>query len=57
LNADINDHDRKDDDNDDNDHIIIAADRTGIKINNRGQWMDKKWKNCSRKDYLKIHVL
>jgi hypothetical protein len=54
LNADINDHDRKDDDDE---YIIIAADRTGIKINNRGQWMDKKWKNCSRKDYLKIHVL
>lgn len=50
LNVNINDHDRKDDD-----YIIIAADSTGIKVTNRGQWMDEKW-NVQRKGYLKIHV-
>jgi transposase len=51
LNVDINDHDRKDDD----EYIIIAADSTGIKVTNRGQWMDEKW-SVQRKGYLKIHV-
>jgi hypothetical protein len=51
LNVNINDHDRKGDD----DYIIIAADSTGIKVTNRGQWMDEKW-NVQRKGYLKIHV-
>ncbi len=37
------------------DHIIIAIDSTGIKITNRGQWMNEKWK-VRRKGYLKIHV-
>ncbi len=42
--------------NDDNDVvIIIAADSTGIKITNRGQWMQDKW-NLGMKGYLKIHV-
>jgi transposase len=36
------------------DYIIIAIDSTGIKITNRGQWMNEKWK--VRKGYLKIHV-
>ena len=52
MNADINDHDRKDDD----EYIIIAADSTGIKVTNRGQWMDEKWNVQNRKGYLKIHV-
>jgi hypothetical protein len=58
LNVDINDHDRKnvdDDDDDDDKYIIIAVDSTGIKVTNRGQWMDEKW-NVQRKGYLKIHV-
>jgi Transposase DDE domain len=56
LNAYINDHDRKNDDDDDDDkYIIIAVDSTGIKVTNRGQWMDEKW-NVQRKGYLKIHV-
>jgi transposase len=53
LNVDINDHDRKDDDDDE--YIIIAADSTGIKVTNRGQWMDEKW-HVQRKGYLKVHV-
>jgi hypothetical protein len=36
-------------------YIIIAIDSTGIKITNRGQWMNEKWK-VRRKGYLKIHV-
>ncbi len=51
LNVNINDHDRKGDD----DYIIIATDSTGIKVTNKGQWMDEKW-NVQRKGYLKIHV-
>ena len=35
-------------------YIIVAIDSTGIKITNRGQWMNEKWK--VRKGYLKIHV-
>ena len=35
-------------------YIIIAIDSTGIKVTNRGQWMNEKWK--IRKGYLKIHV-
>ena len=35
-------------------YIIIAIDSTGIKVTNRGQWMNEKWK--VRKGYLKIHV-
>jgi hypothetical protein len=48
------------DDDDDDDDIIIAVDSTGIKITNRGQWMDDKWgdktKTRKKKGYLKIHV-
>ena len=36
-------------------YIIIAIDSTGIKITNRGQWMQDKWK-IKKKEYLKIHV-
>jgi hypothetical protein len=45
------------DDGDDGDeYLIISMNTTGIKITNRGQWMDKKWKVQNRKGYLKIHV-
>jgi hypothetical protein len=37
-------------------YLIISMDTTGIKITNRRQWMDKKWKVQNRKGYLKIHV-
>jgi hypothetical protein len=36
--------------------IIIAADSTGIKVTNRGQWMQDKWDVKNKKGYLKIHV-
>ena len=52
LNIDIN-RDRTDDNDDD---IIISIDSTGIKVTNRGQWMDEKWNTQNRKGYLKIHV-
>jgi hypothetical protein len=41
------------DDNDDD--IIIAIDSTGIKVTNRGQWMQEKWQ-IKKKGYIKIHV-
>lgn len=43
------------DDEDGNRDIIIAIDSTGIKVTNRGQWMQEKW-NVKNKGYLKIHV-
>jgi len=52
LNVDIK-RDKMDDDDDD---LIISIDSTGIKITNRGQWMDEKWNTQNRKRYLKIHV-
>jgi hypothetical protein len=36
-------------------YIVIAADSTGIKVTNRGQWMREKW-NVRKKGYLKIHI-
>lgn len=51
LNIDI-----KRDKMDDDDDLIISIDSTGIKITNRGQWMDEKWNTQNRKGYLKIHV-
>ena len=41
-------------DNDDDD-IIIAIDSTGIKVTNRGQWMQEKWQ-LKKKGHIKIHV-
>ena len=41
---------------DDDDDLVIAIDSTGIKITNRGQWMDEKWNTQNRKGFLKIHV-
>jgi hypothetical protein len=52
LNIDI-EKDKMDDDYDD---LILAIDSTGIKITNRGQWMDEKWNVQNRKGFLKIHV-
>jgi len=51
LNVDVR-KSRKVDDND----LIISIDSTGIKVTNRGQWMDEKWNTQNRKGYLKIHV-
>ena len=51
LNIDI-----KRDKMDNDDDLIISIDSTGIKITNRGQWMDEKWNTQNRKGYLKIHV-
>ncbi len=42
-------------DNNNND-VIIAADSTGIKVTNRGQWMQDKWNVKNKKGYLKMHV-
>ncbi len=47
--------DRTDSDDEDDDCIIIAADSTGIKVTNRGQWVTDKW-NIKKKGYLKIHI-
>jgi hypothetical protein len=33
---------RLDDDDDDDDGTIIAIDSTGIKVTNKGQWMQEK---------------
>ncbi len=41
---------------DDNGDIVIAIDSTGIKVTNRGQWMQEKWHIKKKKGYLKIHV-
>ena len=35
-------------------NIVIVLDSTGIKVANRGEWMQHKWH--VRKGYLKIHV-
>jgi hypothetical protein len=37
-------------------YIVIAVDSTGIKVTNRGQWMQDKWHIKNKKGYLKIHV-
>ncbi len=36
-------------------YIVIAIDSTGIKVTNRGQWIQEKW-NTKKKGYLKIHI-
>jgi hypothetical protein len=40
------------------DYLVIAIDSTGIKVTNRGQWMQDKWnvKDNNKKGYLKIHI-
>jgi hypothetical protein len=40
----------------DDDDLVIAVDITGIKVTNRGQWLDEKWNVQNRNGYLKIHV-
>ena len=55
LNVNIN-NGRVKKNNDDDEYIIIAADSTGIKVTNRGQWMEEKWNVLNRKGYLKIHI-
>ena len=56
LNIKIKDVDNKDKDFEE-EYITIAIDSTGIKITNRGQWMQDKWNvNNKNKGYLKIHV-
>ena len=37
--------DKMADDDGGDEYLIISMDTTGIKITNRGQWMDKKWKS------------
>ncbi len=41
------------------DYITIAIDSTGIKVTNRGQWMQEKGNlsNNNKKGYLKMHVV
>jgi hypothetical protein len=56
LSVNINNGRVKNNDDDDDGYVIIAADSTGIKVTNRGQWMDEKWNVLNRKGYLKIHV-
>ncbi len=55
LNVKIKDDNNKNTNLDDG-YIIIAVDSTGIKVTNRGQWMNKKWNIRTKKGYLKIHV-
>ncbi|CAN5677161.1 IS5-like element IS903B family transposase [soil metagenome] len=58
LNVKINDDLNKITKNLKDRYIIIAIDSTGIKVTNRGQWMNKKWNviRNKKKGYLKIHV-
>ena len=44
-----------DNENDNEKNIVIAIDSTGIKVTNRGQWIQEKWK-AGKKGYLKIHI-
>ncbi len=48
----------KKDNTDDGDYeyIIISVDSTGIKVTNRGRWMNEKWNTQNREGYLKTHV-
>lgn len=58
LNVKIKDENNRNTNLDDG-YIIIAVDSTGIKVTNRGQWMNKKWnmdRRTKKKGYLKIHV-
>ncbi len=56
LDIKIKDVDNKDKDFEE-EYITIAIDSTGIKVTNRGQWMQDKWNvNNKNKGYLKIHV-
>lgn len=41
-------------DSDDDDDIVIAADSSGIKVANRGEWIRKKWN--VRRGFIKMHI-
>ncbi len=43
-------------DDDDDENIVIAIDSTGIKVTNRGQWMQEKWRIKKKRGYPKIHI-
>ncbi len=45
----INDKDKQSEEEECCDYIIIVIDSTGIKVTNRGQWMNKKWGKEERK--------
>ncbi len=53
---DITSNRMDDDDDDDDENIVIAIDSTGIKVTNRGQWMQEKWLIKRKRGYLKIHI-
>lgn len=43
--------------NEDDDYIIVSIDSIGIKVTDRGQWMNEKWNaHNKKKNYLKIHI-
>ncbi len=61
INRRINRLDIKIDDNKSkefkDEYIVIAIDSTGIKVTDRGQWMQDKWNlRKNKKGYLKIHI-
>jgi hypothetical protein len=35
--------------------IIVAADSTGIKVTNRGEWMREKWR--VQRGWIKVHAM
>ena len=35
--------------------VIVAADSTGIKVTNRGEWMREKWR--IRRGWIKLHIM
>ena len=58
IGIDIQIKDNKSNKKFEDDYLIIAIDSTGIKVTNRGQWMQDKWnvRNNNKKGYLKIHI-
>ena len=42
---------------DDDDDLIISIDSTGIKVTNRGQWMNEKWNTQNRKGVISRSTL
>ena len=55
LDVKIKDTDSKNKEFED-EYMVIAIDRIGIKVTNRGQWLRDKW-NIKKKGYLKIHII
>jgi len=37
--------------------VYVALDSTGIKVSNRGDWLERIWSGRVRRGYLKMHVL